>query len=379
VRRPLADLTRVYLINESTSGRFGFHDLLRAYAVELTHRYESREAREAATRRALDFYLHTAYAAARLTNQHRTPITLNRPDPAVVPEALAEPDAWAWLTREYPVLRAAITTAVTAGFDTHAWQLAWSVSEFLQFRGDWHDWRSTQTTALAAARRLSDPLAQANSHRLIAGASIFLKDYEDAHHHLMCALELHRASGDRKMQARIHTDLSVVLADQGRTPEGITHAEQAAHLSQEEGDWVGLASALNGTGWMYAQLGDYHRALAYCQQALAVQQRVGERVRQSSTWDSLGYIHHQLGQHDEAAESYRRALEMARENRDRHLEATVLTHIGDAQLAAGDPAAAGKALRNALTILEELKHPDADQVRAKLHAEPVATSLNPAG
>jgi hypothetical protein len=47
-------------------------------------------------------------------------------------------------------------------------------------------------------------------------------------------------------------------------------------------------------------------------------------------------------------------------------EADTLTHLGDTRHAAGELAQAREDWQQALTILEDLQHPDADQVRAKL-------------
>ena len=57
---------------------------------------------------------------------------------------------------------------------------------------------------------------------------------------------------------------------------------------------------------------------------------------------------------------------MFRELGDRYNQASVLIHIGDNLDAHQDPSGAGAAWREALAILEELNHPDADQVRDKL-------------
>jgi hypothetical protein len=53
-------------------------------------------------------------------------------------------------------------------------------------------------------------------------------------------------------------------------------------------------------------------------------------------------------------------------------EASVLTHLGDARHAAGESALAREAWQRALAILDDIEHPDADQVRAKL-----ASTTNP--
>jgi len=39
----------------------------------------------------------------------------------------------------------------TIGFDTHTWQLAWTLTTFLYRRGRWHDWVVTLRAAIATA------------------------------------------------------------------------------------------------------------------------------------------------------------------------------------------------------------------------------------
>ena len=57
---------------------------------------------------------------------------------------------------------AATGRALEAGFDTHAWQLTWALSDFFDMRGRWHDWAVTEQIALAATQRLGDRGAQAS-------------------------------------------------------------------------------------------------------------------------------------------------------------------------------------------------------------------------
>jgi len=87
---------------------------------------------------------------------------------------------------------------------------------------------------------------------------------------------------------------------------------------------------------------------------------------EAATWDSLGYAHHHLGGHGESAACYRRALDLVREVGDRFGQAGTLGNIGDAQYAAGHLHEARVAWEEALAILEDLLHPGASQVRAKL-------------
>jgi hypothetical protein len=89
----LAELTRANLLAEPTPGRFAFHDLLHAYAT----------AARGGTRRP-----RRQRARAGLV-RHRTAGTAR-----------------------------AVDQAVGSGFDTHGWQLAWTLADFLDRRGHWN-------------------------------------------------------------------------------------------------------------------------------------------------------------------------------------------------------------------------------------------------
>jgi hypothetical protein len=103
--------------------------------------------RHAAHSRVLDHYLHTAHAAALLLNPSREPVTLPPARPDVIPEHLADHrQALAWLEAERCVLLSAVTLAAGTGSGTHAWQLPWAMTDFLDWRGYWHDWAAIQRT-----------------------------------------------------------------------------------------------------------------------------------------------------------------------------------------------------------------------------------------
>ena len=370
-RRLLAELTRASLLTEHVPGRYTFHDLLRAYAADLTHSHDPADHRRAAVGRMLDHYLHTAHTADRLLHPTRDPITLTHalapPAPGVTPEQPADRrQALAWLTAEHPVLLAAVQLAAETGSDTHSWQLAWILAAFLYRRGHWQDLTTAWQTAMPAAGRLHDPAAQAYAHRYLARAHIRLVRYPDAHTHLRHALHLYTHTGDHRGQAHTHGILSTLLAQQGRPGQALDHAQQALTLCRAAGHRRGQALALNAIGWCHVLLGDHQQALPYCQQALALHQELGDRAGQAHAWHSLGYAHHHHAHHTHAADCYQHALHQYRDLGARYEEAFVLTHLGDTHQAAGDPDAARAAWTHALDILTELDHPDAHTVRAKL-------------
>jgi tetratricopeptide (TPR) repeat protein len=364
----LADLTRANLLTEHTPGRFTVQDLLRAYATEQAHTHDTDDERRAATHRLLDHYLHTAHTAALLLNPTRDPITLTPPRPGVTPEHPDDhDDAMAWFATEHPALLAAVDHAAATGFDTHTWQLAWSLVEFLDRRGHWHHWAATQQAAISAARRLADPSAQAYAHRILGRAYLELHRYDDAYTQLRHALDLYGRTGDQLGQAYTHISVAVVCGHQDRPAEAVDHGKQALHLFQAAGHQRGQGRALNGIGWFQSQLGEHEQALNSCQQALTLQQELGDPHGEAGTWDSLGYAHHHLGHHPHAITCYQHALRLYRNQGDRYFEAETLTHLGDTHHAGGDSVAARDAWHHALAILADLDHPDADQIRTKLH------------
>jgi tetratricopeptide (TPR) repeat protein len=362
-------LVAAHLVDEHTPGRYTLHDLLRAYATQLAHTTTTDEDRRAATHRILDHYLHTAHSADGLLNPTRTPITLTGSQPGVTPEQPVDhAQALAWFTAEHAVLVAAIEHAAATGFDTHTWQLAWTLRPFLDRRGHWHEQAATSRTAVAAAERLADPTAQARAHLNLAGAYLSLGRLDDARTQLSHSLNLDRRAGNPVGQAHTHNALAYLWERRGHPGRALDHARRALDLFRAAGHQVGQARALNAVGWYLALLGDHQQALTSCRQALTLHKNLGTRQHQAHTWDSLGYAHHHLGQHTQAVASYHQALTLIRDVGDRHQEATTLTHLGDTHHAAGNPTAAHDAYHQALAILDDLDHPDADTVRAKLAA-----------
>jgi DNA-binding SARP family transcriptional activator/Tfp pilus assembly protein PilF len=367
VRHLLRELTRAHLLTEHTPGRYSFHDLLRAYAAEQADDGESEQLRHTAVHRILDHYLHTAHTAARLLLAKREQIVLAAPLSGVAPEPLDSPDeALAWFTRERAVLLGVVDLAAATGFGTHTWQLAWALRTFQLRSGNWPEHIGTQRTALEAARRSGDRAGEADALNGLAHMYSRAGRLDEAATHYQQALQVYRDLGDHVRQAHNHTGLAEIAERQGRPADSLKHNELALELFREAGSQLGQANALNGVGWSHAALGNYEQSLEYCTRALEVLQELGDRDGQASTWDSLGYAHRALANYEQAIVCYQHAVELCRDLGDRYWQADSLSGLGDTHHAAGDPEAATHAWRQALDILDELRHPDAERVRAKL-------------
>jgi tetratricopeptide (TPR) repeat protein len=368
VRPLLAELTRTHLVVERPSGRYTCHDLLREYASQLAGD-EPADERDGALLRVLDHYLQTAHVAVRLLEPARHPVSPGPLRPGVTPEDLdSYEQALAWFTTEHPVLVVAVGHAARTGRDSQTWQLARALVTFLDQGGHWRDWVDTQEAALRAARRLGDRAGQAYSHRSLGLVNALLSRYDDAQPHLRDALDLYHGLGDSTGQARSHLNLASLYAPQGHADRALSHTQQALDLFQAVGDRAGEAIATSNVGWYHAMLGEYQPAITWCERALALLRQLGNRHGEACVWDSLGYAQHHLGQPEEAVTCYGRALDLYRREGDRYHEADTLTHLGDTHQATGDRAAAQRAFEAAAAILDDLDHPDAGPVRAKVRA-----------
>jgi DNA-binding SARP family transcriptional activator/Tfp pilus assembly protein PilF len=366
-RRALAELTSAHLVAESTPDRFGFHDLLRAYARELATEDAADAERGAAVRRVLDHYLITANAAYPLLYPARDPLVLGTAAPGTTAERVtSRAQARAWFAAEHQVLLTATATAAAAGYAAHAWQLPAALSEFLDREGHWHDLAVTQRSALAAAGRAGDRAGLAHAHLGLAMACLRLRCYDEGLAHARRAIEGFRELGDQAREARSRIFLGTACGEQGQHAAARRHTEHALRLYRAIGHQAGQAHALTNLGWHATALGDYQVALGCCQQALGLHRELGNALGEAHTWDYTGYVRDHLGQHDDAVDCYRRALGLLLQVSDRSEQAGVLTRLGDAHRALGDRAAAREAWQQALAVLENLHDPDAAEVESRL-------------
>ena len=316
----------------------------------------------------LDHYLHTAHAATLLLNPPNDRLALADPQPGTCVDELADDEqAWQWFTTERPVFPVAIDRAADAGFHTHAWQLAWSVASFCVRTGHWTQMVTTQLVAIDAAERAGEPRGQASCLRELGRAYIRLGRYADAQATLRSRARAGRAaSATWSVRPAVTTTSASCPYAQGDHPKALEQGKAAYALFHTAGDRAGQAEALNAIGWMQTQLGQHAEALQSCGEALELHRAVGSGHGEADTWDSLGYAHHNLGEYRRAAACYHNALKLFRKLGARHPQADTLTRLGDTYRDTGDFLTAHHSWWQALTILDELHHPDADVLRARL-------------
>jgi transcriptional regulator with XRE-family HTH domain/tetratricopeptide (TPR) repeat protein len=369
-RVALRDLTRASLLMEVAAGRYAFHDLLRAYAVEQgTSPGDTADT----TGRMLDHYLHATHQAHRVLYPGRELIGLGALPPGVTPETFGgKASALAWLEAEYQVLLKVTDVAARTGFDAHAWRLPVVLWTFHNVCGHWHDGTRLHHLALDAARRCGDVSGQAQVLRGLGSFAMSVGDVGEAYQCLTAAQAAFTKLGDTLGLARTDVIFSQTLEFQGRHAEALAVMGEALRLSEcapsDRHMMLVRASALNGSAWNSVQLGDLSEARAFCLKAIELCQAIGYSPGEAGTWDTLGVVLQRLGAHDEAVPCFLRAVTLDREMGNRYDLAMVLAHLGETYAATGDLRGAREAWDESLAILRVLHHPAAGQVRAQLAA-----------
>lgn len=371
-RRLLGELRGAHLVFEPAPGRYLQHDLVRAYAAELVASQELSSGRTDLENRVVSHYVHTGLAASRhLTSLPQSAVQVDPLPEGVDPQPIAGyEEAMNWFRDEHKTLLTLVTQAIDNGHDSLVSQITGVLTDYFNRSGHWQDWAIIERLALEAARRTGDIAAQARALHMLARATAKLGDHEEACELLLLAIRLYRRLGDRLGEATVHRTFTCPATRLGKYTEALDHGLRALELYRAVGHEEGVGSSLNAIGWAYAKVNDHERALVYCTEALQRLQRTDVRRQQAATWDSLGYIHLMLAHVDEAARCYLQSADLYRELGDGYGNAVALSRLGDVYHHDNNPGAAAQVWRQALTILQELEHPDAGEVRHKLRSLP---------
>jgi tetratricopeptide (TPR) repeat protein len=353
VRRLLDALYDNHLIEETARGRYGLHDLLRAYARTLAAADEAAD-REARTGRLLGYYLAAAQAADRQLALHADAAGPGADPSGIVPKLATWDQALAWMQAERLNLQACVEFAAGTGRAAEAAGIAAAMSTFLYDAGYWDQALTVHREAAAAAETAGDLAGQARALINLGAAQRLTDDYPAAVSTLDRALSLARETGDRTSQAQALVNLGAAqyMTDDG--PGAIHAYRDALGLFRGLGDRPGQAIALCYLGGVQYESADYPAAAETLSQALALYRDLGDRLGQMNTLLWTGTLQRVTGDYLAAAGSLSRALELSRSLGNRLGEANALHYLGAVRGATGDHAAAATDLRLALDLFRSL-------------------------
>jgi DNA-binding SARP family transcriptional activator/Tfp pilus assembly protein PilF len=349
--RLLATLTRAHLIQPTSPGRYGAHDLLRAYARELAAEHEGEQGSRDALGGLFDYYLSAAAAAMNVLLPAEAGLRPQiLPAAAPIPAMPGEADARTWLDRERANLVAVVVHSSGHGWLQHATSMADTLLRYLIIGSHLAEAQTTYTHALHAARESGDTAAEARALNGLGGIGIKNGHFRDAAAHYQAALERYRQCGDIYGQARVLNNLGITHAGQHNPRSAADYFSQAVAAFENAEDGLRAASALANLAVAEADLGDYDLSAQHLQRALQVVRGANDQVGEGEVLTRVGALNVRRGQFGPAADAYTAALAIYR-----HLDlptgvAIGTFGLGHVKVRQGEYGQAIDYLRQALTL-----------------------------
>ena len=351
-------LARTHLIHRTRPGRYGLHDLLRAYAAGLAAAGDAEGARHAALTRLFDYYLAAAAAAMDTLVPAERHLRPRVPGPGGPAPALAGPAdpgaARAWLDTERAVLVAVSTHAAAGAWPAHATGLAGTLYRYLETGGHYRDAITIHSAARQAACRTGDRAAEATALTNLGIVDWRQGRYRQAAGHHRRALQVSQQIGDRSGEATALNNLGVIYERQGRHQQAADHYRQTAILSAELDDRCGEARALANLAGIDCLQGRYEQAARHLHNALVLFREIGDRQGEAAALTGLGIVDGRQGRYERAAENYRQAIWLAVRIGDRPGEIEAHNGAGAVLLAARQPGQARAQHHAALALASRI-------------------------
>jgi DNA-binding SARP family transcriptional activator/tetratricopeptide (TPR) repeat protein len=400
-------LARMHLVNHDVAGRYRFHDLLRAYAVDRALEEESSDARVIIMNRLLNWYLLSAANAATVLAPNRAPVPDLPSSSEIEPEVFeSDTEAMRWCEAERNNFEAIVRWAAAHQFHRHAWQIPAAVHDIFDRYGRQDDVASLNELALSVANIDDHPIGHVGTLNNLGYTYLAMHRYRDAAAAFENGMRLAGVIGNIGLESVCRHNLASALLATGSTEEARTLYEQVLETCRVKSDKVGEASALHRLGDVSRRLTEFPKAIAYYSQSLEIRHSIGALRAEGTVHGDLARTYLELNQTRLALDHCLQALEIHDRTRDeaatcdalttladaqRHLHAykeacknatraaevshgigdslrrcRALSALADAQAASGEMAAARRTASGALLILDEIDAVDVDSLRDRL-------------
>lgn len=341
-RRLLGVLVRASLVQAGRGGRYGMHDLLRAYAAELAAGHDPEPDRRAALTRLFDSYLAAATAA----------MSTLYPDAGA---ATGDPEAArAWIEAERPNLAAICAYGTAHGFYRHTVDLAETLFHHLDAGGPAAEAVAVTTSAVAAAQAAGDRGARARALSHLGRLHRRQGRPHEAATAYHQALALHAELGERAAEATVLRNLGSVDWLRGDYRQAADHYRRARILFGELGDDAGRADALVRLGLIDARLAEPARAAERFGSAWDLYTKINDQFSSAYVFSLLARLPHRPVPLDDAATRLERSLDTVRRTGDRTAEAYALTDLAAIRARQDRHPEAEGHLRRAIVLLRRI-------------------------
>jgi DNA-binding SARP family transcriptional activator len=353
-RRVLGRLHRASLLQAAGPGRYGMHDLLRAYAREQAAARDSGGQCQQALTRLFDYYLAAAAAAMNIlypAEGHRRP---RIPASATAAPAMpGEADARAWLDTERANLVSVTAHCAGHGWTRHAIGLAATLFRYLISGSHLPEAHTIYRNALHAARLCGDLAAEAEALNGLGGIAVMKGHFRAAADHYQAALERYRRCSDRAGQGRALHNLGITGYQLHNLRSAVGYYRRAITAYEDTGDSLGAARALADLAAAETELGSYDQATEHLRRALPVFRAEKDQLFEVEAVSRMGDLSFRRGQLTQAAAFYEQALTASRRIDHPAGVADGLHSLGEVSLRHGDYQHAVDHLSQALALYRQ--------------------------
>ncbi|MFE9182141.1 BTAD domain-containing putative transcriptional regulator [Micromonospora haikouensis] len=353
----LASLADAHLVHERTPGRFGTHDLLGRYVVELAALDDNRRT----LADLLSWYLFSVHSAADRLCPQVLRVPLQLPVPARPLRFASHVDALAWLDAERHNLVAATRHATRRGLHAYAWALADALRGYLWLGMHTAEWSEVARLGLTAAQAARHEQAEAAARLSLAALNWRLERFPEATDDYRLALRSANRSGWHDGQAAALGNLGPVFRMTGQPREALRVMEQALELNRRTRRTAGVAVNHNNLGLVCADLGRLSEAANHHHAALTLADQNRSVCSRALILNNLGAVYYLLGRLDEAARTLTTAVELHEQTGSRG-RATALCALARVHHDRGDDAHAAALARQALDMAREPAEPRLEAV-----------------
>jgi DNA-binding SARP family transcriptional activator/tetratricopeptide (TPR) repeat protein len=312
-RAALSALAVHHLLEENAPGRFGFHDLIRAFAAaRFADEDAAPEIRHGVSRLA-GYYLRAVNVASELRHAHQgePPAGDNGPRHLIPFEDTPEA-AGAWLESEWGnALRVARACA------RHEWKrlcadLVHALAEFLETGGHWDDAIAGHLMALQACRDLDDLPGIARSAFDLSLMCMRTGRSEMALEHAMDAARTFQTLGDRRARAAALDRVGIIHRNAARFRDALAYHQEALDIFRAAGDMCGLAKAFIHAGLAFGYLGRLQEEMSYLDRGLDIHRENGDLRGQAIAHNNIGAAQQRQGYHRDAMRNYQASQDIFR-------------------------------------------------------------------
>jgi DNA-binding SARP family transcriptional activator/tetratricopeptide (TPR) repeat protein len=290
----LGTLSDHHLLEEISPGRFGFHNLIRAFAAARFADEEPAPQARFAVGRLADYYIRAIQQAAETLH--------GRP-------AEARP-GWTWLESEWGNV-----LLVARYCSRHEWKrrcadLIHALGDFLVVGGHWDDALAANLMALQACRDLDDLPGAARAAFDLSLISLLTGRSEEALPHAADAAAAFGLLGDERGRAAALDRVGIIHRNTARFRYALAYHREAIDIYREAGDTRGLAEALNHSAVALAELGRHAEAAESFDEALRICRTDGDLRGQAKTLNNIGVANYNRGYHKDAMRSWQESLDI---------------------------------------------------------------------